>query len=157
MLKSLHLHDLGPAQNLGPIDFSSRLNFITGDNGLGKSFLLDIAWWALTRTWARDSKAEPNNFSKETYIEYAYTKTTNGDFHEKSFFRRENQTWPVKTGRPPIPGIVIYAGVDGSFSAWDAARNYWIDRTELGTDRPRSFDFSPSQVWDGLISPTGTR
>ena len=26
-----------------------RLNLITGDNGLGKSSLLDIAWWALTR------------------------------------------------------------------------------------------------------------
>ncbi len=26
---------------------------MTGDNGLGKTFLLDIAWWVLTRTWAR--------------------------------------------------------------------------------------------------------
>jgi recombinational DNA repair ATPase RecF len=29
------------------------MNFLVGDNGLGKSFLLDAAWWALTRTWAR--------------------------------------------------------------------------------------------------------
>lgn len=157
MLKFLHLHGVGPAHSLGPIDFSSRLNFITGDNGLGKSFFLDIAWWALTRTWARDAIAEPSNSSTEAWIEYAYTKTTPSDVHEKSLFRRESQTWSIKTGRPPIPGIVIYAGVDGSFSAWDPARNYWNDRAGLGADRPRSFDFSPMQVWDGLTSPTGTR
>lgn len=157
MLKFLHLHGVGPARNLGPIGFSSRLNFITGDNGLGKSFFLDIAWWALTRTWARDAMAEPSNSSTEAWIEYAYNKTTPNDVHEKSVFRRESQTWPVKTGRPPIPGIVIYAGVDGSFSAWDPARNYWSDRTGLGIDRPRSFDFTPAQVWNGLTSPTGTR
>lgn len=51
MLKRLALKDVGPAANL-EIDFSPRVNLITGDNGLGKSFLLDIAWWAVTRTWA---------------------------------------------------------------------------------------------------------
>lgn len=51
MLESLHLHDVGPSSDLR-IDFARRMNFLTGDNGLGKSFLLDIAWWALTRTWA---------------------------------------------------------------------------------------------------------
>ena len=59
MLKSLHLKGVGPAKEFGPVEFSPRLNFITGDNGLGKSFLLDIAWWVLTRTCARDNKAEP--------------------------------------------------------------------------------------------------
>ncbi len=159
MLRFLRLHGVGPAHDLGPINFSSRLNFITGDNGLGKSFLLDIAWWTLTRTWARDVEAMPNTSSSSfpAWIEYAYSKTTPGDVHEKSTFRRESQTWPIKAGRPPIPGIVIYAGVDGSFSAWDPARNYWNDRDGMFGDRPRSFDFSPSQVWNGLASATGTR
>ena len=47
MLKSLELRDVGPADHL-EIDFAPRVNLITGDNGLGKSFLLDVAWWALT-------------------------------------------------------------------------------------------------------------
>jgi hypothetical protein len=33
------------------MELAPRLNLITGDNGLGKSFLLDVAWWALTRRW----------------------------------------------------------------------------------------------------------
>ena len=33
--------------------FTERWNLFTGsDNGLGKTFLLDIVWWALTGTWA---------------------------------------------------------------------------------------------------------
>jgi hypothetical protein len=31
-----------------------RLNLITGDNGLGKSFLLDAAWYCLTRRWPQE-------------------------------------------------------------------------------------------------------
>lgn len=43
MLKSLTRSNVGPASEPTPINFSQRLNLITGDNGLGKSFLLDIA------------------------------------------------------------------------------------------------------------------
>ena len=45
MLKKLRLRDVGPAPSFD-IEFSDRLNIFTGDNGLGKSFILDIAWWA---------------------------------------------------------------------------------------------------------------
>lgn len=158
MLKSLELKGVGPAETFGPVDFAPRLNFITGDNGLGKSFLLDIAWWSLTRTWARNSQAVPRRDAKQASITYAYTKSTQGDFSETSSFNRPQQLWPTKQGRPAIPGVVIYAGVDGSFSVWDPARNYWSAKDDRGgQERPRSFDFSPSQVWKGLVSADGTR
>ena len=51
MLKYLHLKNVGLAPDLR-VDWADRLSLIAGDNGLGKSFLLDLAWWALTRTWA---------------------------------------------------------------------------------------------------------
>ena len=50
MLKSLRLTNVGPAPTMD-LEFGARLNLLTGDNGLGKSFLLDIAWWSLTRKW----------------------------------------------------------------------------------------------------------
>ena len=50
MLKQLKLTNVGPAPGM-ELAFGPRLNLLTGDNGLGKSFLLDIAWWALTRRW----------------------------------------------------------------------------------------------------------
>jgi DNA repair ATPase RecN len=51
MLKQLELTGVGPASHM-TLEFGDRLNLLTGDNGLGKSFVLDLAWWALTRTWA---------------------------------------------------------------------------------------------------------
>ena len=51
MLKHLNLENVGPSSAM-ELEFGERLNLITGDNGLGKSFLLDIAWWSMTRKWA---------------------------------------------------------------------------------------------------------
>jgi predicted ATPase len=157
MLRKLHLKGVGPAKEFGPVDFAKRLNFITGDNGLGKSFLLDTAWWVLTRTWARDAVAVPQRHEKKPSIAYAYTKSTPGNFEEESFFNRSEQVWPVKQGRPPIPGVVIYAGVDGSFSAWDPARNYWQDKESQTFERLKAFNFTPEQVWSGLEGGGGIR
>ncbi len=53
MLEYLRLKNTGPAHEM-EIEFAPRLNLLTGDNGLGKSFLLDTAWWALTRRWPRE-------------------------------------------------------------------------------------------------------
>ena len=50
MLQQLHLKNVGPSPEMD-LHFGERLNLITGNNGLGKSFLLDVAWWALTRRW----------------------------------------------------------------------------------------------------------
>jgi hypothetical protein len=155
MLKSLTLDGVGPAKQL-KINFKSRLNFLTGDNGLGKSFVLDIAWWSLTRTWSRGVVAAPRMNAPLSTITYAYESTT-GDAVYKSRFDHQTQQWSVKQGRPSIPGVVIYAGVDGSFSVWDPARNYWKgDKGEAPAPaRPRSFDFTPEAVWNGLRASDG--
>lgn len=57
MLRHLHLKDVGPSRDL-EFEFAPRLNVLTGDNGLGKSFVLDVAWWALTGGWSGE-KAFP--------------------------------------------------------------------------------------------------
>jgi predicted ATPase len=158
MLKSLELKGVGPAETFGPVEFAPRLNFITGDNGLGKSFLLDIAWWSLTRTWARGTQALPQLGSKLPMITYVYTKSTQGDFVDASAFLRSVQQWSATKGRPPIPGVVIYAGVDGSFSAWDPARNYWKDKGDTSNQEGvRAFNFTPEEVWRGLEGSNGIR
>jgi len=154
MLKNLALKEIGPAAELN-LEFSPRLNFLTGDNGLGKSFVLDTAWWVLTRTWARGIKAVPGDDANKPSIGFSYTKSSNGSITDTSAFIRRTQSWPLKKGRPAIPGVVIYAGVDGSFSVWDPARNYWKNDEEGSVERPKSFDFTPEQVWKGLVTPDG--
>ncbi len=154
MLEQLTLSGVGPARQLGPVDFMPRMNLITGDNGLGKSFMLDVAWWALTRTWPRGIPASPSPKAKASTIAFRYSKTT-GVHEERITFSHGDGIWPLKAARPPIPGVVIYAGVDGSFSAWDPARNYWTDK-EAAISRPRAFNFTPDQVWHGLPADTST-
>jgi hypothetical protein len=46
-LKLLSLHGVGPSRELS-FTPGERLTMITGDNGLGKTFLLECAWWSLT-------------------------------------------------------------------------------------------------------------
>lgn len=152
MLKTLHLKGVGPATEFGPVEFAPRLNLITGDNGLGKSFLLDIAWWALTRTWARGIRAVPQESARESCIAFSFSKVTAGNAEDSICYREG--VWPLRKERPPIPGVVIYAGVDGSFSVWDPARNYWRD--EDAEEKIRMFDFTPKEVWEGKRSEKGT-
>ena len=44
-LNYLEVDSIGPVPRL-IFQPSKRLNLITGDNGLGKTFLLDLSWWA---------------------------------------------------------------------------------------------------------------
>jgi DNA repair ATPase RecN len=67
MLEYLKLKNVALAPEL-QVNFAPRFNLIASDNGLGKSFLLDLAWWALTRTWTQ-IVALPSS-SKKATIEY---------------------------------------------------------------------------------------
>ena len=159
MLKYLHLKNVGPAPEM-ELELGSRLNLITGDNGLGKSFLLDVAWWALTRRWPQDlnSKltsgyaARPTDPKKPATIEFSVTSKTRSRVSYESTYVPRDESWLGKAGRPWNPGLVIYAHADGSFSVWDPARNYWKRQGNIDVqERLPGYVFSPKEVWDGLV------
>lgn len=143
MIDYLKLKNVGNAAEL-ELDFASRINVITGDNGLGKSFMLDLAWWALTRTWA-NTPAMPMRQGRST-IEYVVKGKKGVADPVLSAYKREDGSWPLKQSRPTMPGIVVYVRIDGGFSVWDPARNYW--RTDR--ERPAAYHFNASDVWEGL-------
>lgn len=145
MLNHLHLKNVGLAPDLR-IDWAPRINLIAGDNGLGKSFLLDLAWWALTRTWVGEV-ARPADLDQPAQIGWQVTGASRAPANAvTSSFRRAGMTWPKPQARPTMPGIVVYLRVDGGFAVWDPARNYWRE----DDNRPDAYNFQPSQVWDGL-------
>ena len=157
MIEHLKLENVGPAPDMA-VDFAKRVNLITGDNGLGKSFLLDVAWWALTRRWPREVNrrmtsgypARPYDSQKVATISFSVLGRT-GSVPWAAAFSRPDQTWLGSPGRPALPGIVVYAHADGSFSVWDPARNYWSrpGDASLGERRP-AYVFTEAEVWDGL-------
>jgi hypothetical protein len=159
MLEYLHLKNVGPAPEM-ELELASRLNLITGDNGLGKSFLLDAAWWALTRRWPQDLNSKltsgyavrPTDPKKPATIEFRVTSKTKSVTYSSKYAARD-ESWLGKAGRPWNPGLVIYAHADGSFSVWDPARNYWKKKGNIDVqERLPGYVFSPKEVWDGLFA-----
>lgn len=162
MIKRLKLHNIGPARDL-EADFAQRLNLITGDNGLGKTFLLDACWYGLTkRTWADDKPFYPGPGAVKSdppRIDYTVVGEAGKVAESHAEFQFSSQSWKGKQGRPSKPGLVIYARIDGGFSVWDPARNYWRDKDDdvdaesveddTLTKQPKAYQFSKSEVWNG--------
>lgn len=161
MILRLIMSNVGPASSM-ELNFGSRLNLLTGDNGLGKSFLLDIIWWSMTRKWPAEVNphltagkvALPTNKKQPASIR-AWFSAVSKSMEQKSSFNTRMQNWTVKQGRPANPGLIFYAMADGSFAVWDPARNYWKSKGEEGNPRPAAYVFSPSEVWDGLQNEEG--
>ncbi|PPU75394.1 MULTISPECIES: AAA family ATPase [Xanthomonas] len=161
MIEQLSLRNVGPAPSM-ELTFGRRLNLLTGDNGLGKSFLLDIAWWSLTRKWPGELNrrlsmglpAKPHT-DKSASIIFSVTGKSKSVTYE-SRFDRKAQAWTGAAGRPVNPGLVLYAQADGSFAAWDPARNYWRKKGNVDVqDRPPAYVFSTQEIWDGLRDSDG--
>ena len=162
MITHLGTSNVGPASSMS-LDFGPRLNLFTGDNGLGKSFLLDIVWWAMTRHWPAElnpkltagKMALPTDKTRKAEIDFSFSAASK-PMQTKSRFMPRLQGWTAKQGRPANPGLVFYAMADGSFAVWDPARNYWKSKGEDGNARPAAYVFSPTEVWDGLQREDGT-
>jgi hypothetical protein len=158
VLESLHLTNVGPAPEMS-LELAPRLNLITGDNGLGKSFLLDVAWWVLTGTWpatwpghgavpSRTSKTVPSIAWSERRGERRMAVQAPFDFG--------SQTWsPAYKSAEDAekPCLVVFVRVDGGFSIWDPLRKgepYRLPYGESAWGQSSAFQFSATDVWDGL-------
>jgi hypothetical protein len=153
MLERLCFKNIGPGREM-MLAFGERLNLLTGDNGLGKTFVLDAAWWALTRTWADDKPLEPPLRATEPpEVSYHVYGIVGANRSVTCKYDLKQGEWKLPVRRPPIPGLVVYARVDSGFSIWDPARNYWRPEhkaPERDRERPSSFQFTRRQVWSGL-------
>ena len=119
MLKWIELEGVGPAPRLR-IDLAERLSVLTGDNGLGKTFLLDVAWWALTCQWpGRPGWPRPD--AEQPTIRYSFR----GHEHtiQPTGFLRDTEVWQDRSVSGAGEGLALYARVDGGFCTWDAFRN----------------------------------
>lgn len=149
MLNHLELTNVGPAASMR-LDFGPRLNLLTGNNSLGKTFVLDVAWWALTQTWPgkdeRQSMAWPlNGKRREASIEFSTTSGW-GTQVSTSGFDAEREIWSAVENGQTLQGLVLYLRTDGSFSLWDSVRNRNLDAPE----RLDSFNFDMLDIWNGL-------
>lgn len=150
MLKDLSVKGAGPAALGGELRFGplgDRFNVVAGDNGLGKSFLLELCWWALTRTWSKDPVMP---YQADAWVRFAFD--SGGRTHEaRCDWHPNRQEWTRKAGRPPNSSVVVYAAVDGAFSVWDPAKNYRVSANRSGgkVEAPSAYLFTSDEVLHG--------
>ena len=144
-LNYLEADSVGPVR---PLIFqpSKRLNLITGDNGLGKTFLLDLSWWALTQHWAeRPATPSDPTPAKLPYIKFAVGDTESSAV--RATYRADMDSWTIRHHGRSLSGLAIYAMLDGSFAVWDPA-----NRSLSGTGDPAQvpgLKFTRDEIWDG--------
>ncbi len=159
MLRSLNINGIPPFRSQ-KIWFGDRLNLITGDNGVGKTLLLDLCWFALTRTWVdgRDVMVRPTVDEMERgeppWLSWTVVGRGGSENESGAEYRLGDQSWGFgkwvpSRGRPPLPGVVIYARVDGGFSVWDPLRNRGEDEPGRSA-RLGPYHFTREDVWRGL-------
>ncbi|SIO25940.1 AAA family ATPase [Halodesulfovibrio marinisediminis] len=137
MIKTLELNHVGPSEHL-EIEFGDRLTVFTGDNGLGKSFVLDVAWWMLTKEWAGEM-AMPQSLINASYnhseqvepvILGRFDSINAHNVLQQYIFQRLGQVWNcnsrreegVIAGNAPSDSIVVYMKCDDTVAMYDPVK-----------------------------------
>lgn len=151
-LKWLEINEIGPASKFR-YEPGSRLNLITGDNSLGKTFLLDLIWWALTETWS-GFEALPRKEAPKKKPSIHFEVSTSGRRSQplKADYDWTTQVWNLKPKRTATAGIVIYSRFNGSFAVWDPARAM----LPQSSSQSGAVIFEASEVWDGIRKKNST-
>ncbi|WP_207690526.1 AAA family ATPase [Desulfonema limicola] len=146
------------------MDFAPRLNLLTGDNGLGKTFVLDTIWWILTRTWAEQPILPGRESSFPPKIQSELSDASGKQRQFSSAFDFQSQSWSDQKDRFHPDSLVIYARANGGISVFDPLRNReskagailnQIEDMESFLETPLrkradAFHFNRKQIWNGL-------
>lgn len=159
MIRRIRTANVGPVPDMD-IALGRRLNVLTGDNGLGKSFVLDVAWWGVSRVWpgeisrrmASGRMVIPNTHD-DAEIRLVLSGA-GGDAELAGRFLRREFRWTDPDGDPAEAGIILYAMADGSFAVWDRNRNV-ASSPEDARERSPAYVFARDEVFDGLRAGNG--
>lgn len=156
-LSVLTIEGVGAAKKLH-LELADRINLFTGDNGLGKSFILDCAWYALTGYWS-SLPAYPREDAEryEPKISFQIEIQTEKSHKGYTTYDWEQQEWSLeeKTSNHSSPCLLIYARVDGAFAVWDPARDALPKSATAHIKSQQPLIFTKEDIWNGLKSQKG--
>lgn len=149
LLRELQLAHVGPVGKL-TYEPAERLNLVTGDNSLGKTFILECIWWCLSGDWFSYAALPRKDVGKrKPRISFTVGSGARAEKTVKAEYDWRRQEWRATPSREGVAGLVVYARFDGSFAIWDPAR---ADASEglSANQRGGALRITPSQVWNGL-------
>jgi len=160
-------------KNIGPmidsrLEFGTKLNVLTGDNSLGKSFLLDLVWFGITRCWPAEINnkvangfcARPWNIVNPATLVYKWgdpARLPNAQkcYRNVFYYCKLPRNWRIDQHdkKTRYAGLAIYMMADGSFAVYDPLRNGSIGDvySEKGSHR-EAYILSQSDLWPNEIS-----
>jgi hypothetical protein len=144
-LSYLETNNVGPADQL-IMELNKRLNLITGDNGLGKTFLMECAWWSMTGTWS-GLPAYPTKH--DASIVYGLSGDRSTVIKNRISYEMSQRNWPRESETAIRPGLIIYVRIDDSYAVWDPIKQY------QNTVPPPKYVFSNSEIWNGSFGIEG--
>ncbi len=119
-IASLKTNSIGPAKEYA-LEFGKRLTILVGDNGLGKTFLLDLAWWAITGNWA-DTPVMPSTLggqSGDPTAIFRFEGNSPNTYRTTTMkFDHEKRVWQAMSGCSPVNAVCVYATSDGGFAVF---------------------------------------
>jgi hypothetical protein len=142
-LTQLEISGVGPVESIAFSPFQ-RMNLITGENGLGKSFLLECLWWVHSGHWS----------GRPAYPRQGATPSIDFTFSDGSKEKTQQAEYDLKSHswshpHPQEHSLVLYVGASNRISVWDPIKGSMP--ISVGTNQKQSpLVFSPSQVWDGI-------
>lgn len=159
MLELVKLTGVGPAHEI-EWELAPRLNVITGDNGLGKTFLLECAWWALTGNWTGyPAYPRQDAVTHAPGIAFRIGKESRSNHIQTINYHWDRLEWTTPTMRNTFAGLSIFAQVDESFTILDPTKYLFFsgDKHTDENNQDALIHFSRSQIWDGVEEKQGNR
>ena len=165
MLEYLRLENTGPAPELA-MELGPRLNLIAGGNGLGKSFLLDVAWWALSGHWPsllnpRLNRGYPARPRRGRAANARIGFGLAGDHPRRGEVDYAGRQWGRQRSglRASDACVVLYAQADGAFAlSYPGPHNSGVQSLALTVDevwngfRPTPATGETVTVYNGLLN-----
>ncbi len=145
MISNLSIKNVEFARELD-FEFGSRLNLITGDNGLGKSFVLECLWWALTGRWTTTSgllRSEKEHYPSLKTLITDFLRTDRED--RELYFDNKKRQRTDQFGHCDS-GLTIFSRVDGGFAISFSSG--------IGEAKSHHVVLNPQEVWNGRSKGT---
>ena len=147
MLERLHLKNVGPAPEV-EMDFAPRVNLITGDNGLGKSFLLEIGFTALTGYLP--ANLLPSRFTKipleKASFEVQISHKKGTSTARKYKFDFSSQTWTDPVGKNGQKTNIL----ENQVVVYQKTGNFFEILKPFRGDERTIISLENQEVWNGL-------